>query len=145
MKKSKLIIGIVCFTMIGLFNIQCNGNKQSGDSEESSSYGESVRSEQREATRHISLSMEDAEEQGFDAGVNVATNNMDRLLQDLIQMRSMDDIKSKLTAEGETNFKEKYGRPSTNDEQELMRIYSEQYYMGVIGVIGTGLTLLNAK
>ena len=42
-------------------------------------------------------------------------------------------------------FKEKYGRPSTNDEQELMRIYSEQYYMGVIGVIGTGLTLLNAK
>ena len=141
MKKSKLIICIVCFTMIGLFNIQCNGNKQSGDSEGS----ESVRSEQREEARHISLSREDAEEQGFDAGVNVATNNMDRLLQDLIQMRSMDDIKSKLTAEGETNFKEKYGRPSTNDEQELMRIYSEQYYMGVIGVIGTGLTLLNAK
>ena len=141
MKKSKLIIGIVCFTMIGLSSIQCNGNKQSGDSEGS----ESVRSEQREEARHISLSRGDAEEQGFDAGVNVATNNMDRLLQDLIQMRSMDDIKSKLTAEGETNFKEKYGRPSTNDEQELMRIYSEQYYMGVIGVIGTGLTLLNAK
>lgn len=145
MRKSKLIIGIVCFAMIGLFNIQCNGNKQSGDSEESSSYGESVRSEQREATRHISLSREDAEKQGFDAGVNVATNNMDRVLQDLLQMRSMDDIEAKLKAEGESKFKEKYGRPSTSDEQELMRIYSEQYYLGVIGVIGTGLTLFNSK
>lgn len=151
-----IIIAIVILAIIGFFSKQC---KKSNDADESKdkteqsdrlstpkddSNEEVQPSEQREEKRQITLSKEEIEKDGFETGARVATNDMNKLIQEMLQKPSMDEIESFVKADGERLFKAKYCEPSSNEEYELMNTFAENYYLGVMGVIGTGLTLYNS-
>lgn len=151
-----IIIAIVILAIIGFFSKQC---KKSNDADESKNKTEQSDRQstqkddseevqplkQQEEKRQITLSKEEIEKDGLETGARVATNDMNRLIQEMLQKPSMDEIESFVKADGERLFKAKYCEPSNNEEYELMNAFSENYFLGVMGVIGTRLTLYNSN